>query len=236
MKVKFTSILLAVLALSSCAFFKNQVDKAGQKEKPFTVDYKSPSVKVGESQAQFDNSIPFMPIRSSDITVSYFPVDDAVCLEYRIDQTTFQMFWNKDAREAYKIALNKYNEDFEKRNLRSNRSGTTKKAYGSVEGYITWKGFSYGAVSDGSMTMELGYYFRNNSPFFTVTQGEASSINYMNSDLEENISGERPVFFTRSQAEEIAALFDDELLNSHVQELQPGPEKRPAPPAEFDNY
>ncbi len=234
---KIISITLLVLSLNSCASFKKQVELAGQKEAPFTVDLRSAKVPAGETGAQFDSSVPLMPIRKIDVSVIYFPDEDAVCLQYKLSPNTFYQFWDKDGRDAFVKALDKYNEDFQDKNLRNSISGRTKSRYGTTDGYLIWQSGSFGVQAKGNMDMEFGYYFREKAPFFTVTQGEVQFENYLAGEEEEKlmISGERPMFFTRSQAAEVAAFFDQGFLDSITPELQPLFE-RTVREVEFDSY
>jgi len=233
---KFISILLLVLSLNSCAFFKKQAELAGQKEAPFTVDLRSTKVPAGETGAQFDNPVPLMPLKQVDVNVIYFPDEDAVCLQYKSNGYTFYQFWDSDGRDAFVKALDKYNEDFLDKKLRNSISGKTRNQYGTTGGYLIWQSGSFGVQAKGSMDMELGYYFREKAPFFTVTQGEAQFENYLTDEEDKDMSsGERPMFFTRSQAAEVAAFFDQGFLDSITPELQPLFE-RTVREVEFDSY
>jgi len=233
--MKIISVLLLVLSLNSCALFKKQVELAGQKKAPFTVDLRSVQVQAGETGVQLDSSVPLMPLRKVDVSVIYFPDEDAVCLQYKINSNTFYQFWDRDGRDAFVKALDKYNEDFQDKNLRANRSGRTKNQYGAAEGYLIWQSGMFGVQAKDNMDLELGYYFREKAPFFTVTQGEAQFENYLDDENKDMISGERPMFFTRSQAAEVAAFFDQEFLDNITPDIQPVPE-RTVREVEFDSY
>jgi len=218
MKVsKVLPVLFVVLTFSSCAFVKNRIAIAANKEKPFTVSLSSPNFQAGESEAQFDSPFPLAPLRKADVKISYFPFEDAVCLQYRIDMINFYQFWDRPGREIFKKALDEYNKEYEAKKLRSNRSGKTRSLYGQAQGFLIWQTGSFTRQLRGNMNMELGYYFREKSPFFTVTQGEAQYEDLSQND--ENVlsySGERPVFFTRAQAAEIVKAFDQDYLMSLV--------------------
>jgi len=89
------------------------------------------------------------------------------------------------------------------------------------------------------MEMELGYYFRNRAPFFTITQGYVIDVDYSQPDeRKDDVSGEKPIFFTRAQATEIARAFDQEHLISLVPEALRNVVRNQTPmtPVEFDTY
>jgi len=223
---KIISVLIIFLSINSCAFLKKEVDLAAQKEPPFTVNLKSngnsPRVPAGKIEAQFNNLFPMPGIKAVNIDVVYFPVENAVCLEYKLNTYSYQQFWHKDGRDAFLKALKSYNEDFEGQKL-TNRNNRTKSRYGVVEEcFLMWQQSNITSQGYGNMNMELGYYFREGSPFFSVTQLEA----YFDSmSLDDQVSAEIPMFFTRTQAEELAALFSQDYLLSIAPDAQP-PEGR----------
>jgi hypothetical protein len=164
-------------------------------------------------------------IRTVNIDVLYFPVEDAVCLEYRLNTFTYQQFWHRAGRRAFVIAFEKYNEDFDAQKLR-NRNTRTKNQYGVVEEcYLVWEQSSRTAQGYGNMNIELGYYFRENSPFFSATQMEAFFDSPTFDDDFDQVSAEIPMFFTRAQAEELSALFAQDYLQSIAPNAQ-APEAR----------
>jgi hypothetical protein len=209
-------IIVTVAMSASCAFFKKQA-AIKRSNRPLTVSLSSPNFQAGETEAQFDSPFPMAPLRKTGVKITYFPFEDAVCLQYRIDLINFYQFWDRPGRETFKKALDDYNRDYEAKKLRSNRSGKTRSLYGGAQGFLIWQTASFTRQLRGNMDMTLGYYFREKSPFFTITQGEAQYEDITQSD--ENVhsySGERPVFLTRAQAGEIAEAFDQEFLMSLV--------------------
>jgi hypothetical protein len=164
-------------------------------------------------------------IKKINIDVLFFPVEDAICLEYKLNTYTYQQFWHRAGRRAFTKALENYNEDFDGQKLR-NRNTRTKSQYGVVEEcYLVWEQSSRTAQGYGNMNIELGYYFRENSPFFAATQMEAFFDSPTFDDDFDQISAEIPMFFTRAQAEELSALFAQDYLQSIAPNAQ-APEAR----------
>jgi hypothetical protein len=232
---KIISILLLVLSLNSCAFLKKQVELAGQKKQPFTVDIRSPQVPAGQIEAQFNRAFPSPGIIKRNVTVTYFPYEDAVCLRFRSNTINYNQFWHRPARVAFSAALKKYNDDFSSQNLR-NRNKKTKNQYGTVEDcYLVWQMFVYSRRASGNMEMEFGYYFREDSPFFAVTQMPAFFESPTLEKDDNEYSPEIPIFFTRAQADELAALFDQSFLESLAPEIRPAVQES-GTDVEFDGY
>jgi len=224
---KIISVLIVILSISSCAFLKKQADPVINKEPPFKVNFgnTSPRVSAGKIQAQFNNLFPMPGIKTVNIDVVYYPVENAVCLEYRLNTYSYEQFWHRDGRDAFIKALKSYNEDFDGQKL-VNRNNRTKNRYGVVkECYLTWQQSNVTSRGYGNMDMELGYYFREGSPFFSVTQLEAFFDSPTFQDDQDQTSAEIPMFFTRAQAEELAALFSQDYLLSIAPDAQP-PEGR----------
>jgi len=232
---KIISILLLAFSLNSCAYINKQADIAEQKRARYTVDMRSPQVPAGQIDAQFNRAFPATGITKRNVTVTYFPYEDAVCLQFRSNMVTYSQFWHRPARVAFLAALNKYNEDFSAQKLR-NRNTKTRNQYGAAEScYVVWQMYAYSRQASGNMEIELGYYFREGSPFFAVTQMPALFESPTLDRNDNETSPEIPIFFTKAQAEELAALFDQGFLEGLA------PETRPAirsggTDAEFDGY
>jgi hypothetical protein len=202
--VLFTAVIF--LLLCSCA--------TAPKSR-FSVNPRSPSYPAGSAGAQSDKVLS-NEVQKRDITVSYFPVEDAVCLEYRVDFVSYYLYWDRLGREVYKTALERYKIDYEQRNLNTKSGRKERRAYGTVRGFLGWQ--VSGFLSDmatGPSQIDIGYSFKgqpkNRTPYFTVTQNEAE---FQNSEVSSRkiTSVKVMLYFTRAQAEELAALFDQEYL------------------------
>jgi hypothetical protein len=221
---------MLALTLNSCAFLQNSYqnfrgffqkerDLAAINKIKFTVDLKSPNVEIDQIEAQFNRPFPLMGLTKQDIKTTYFPFEDAVCLVYRINGFTYHQFWHKTGRDAFVKALEKYKEDYSAQKLK-NKNNKTKTQYGTIkESYLRWQSFSLSTAATGNMEMHLGYYFRDGAPFFSVTQMEAFFESPALKADRNDYSPEIPIFFTRAQADELAALFDQNYLVSITPEV-----------------
>ena len=184
----------------------------------FSVNSRSLSYPAGSVSAQADKLLSG-EVQGKEVTVSYYPAEDAVCLEYRADFVTYYQFWSRPGREVYKTALERYKIDYEQRSLNMRSGRKERRVYGTVRGFLWWQVMQrISTVSDmavGPANIHIGYSFKGNpqnkTPYFTITQDEA--------EYQDKASGGRKVtsvktmlYFTRTQADELAALFDQEYL------------------------
>jgi len=216
--MKYISIVVLVLSLSVCSTTK-------PKEKPFTVDLDSPKIKIGKFDAQFDGFLNIGSIRTLEVTADYYYLENAVCLQYRIDFMTFYQFWDREGRAAYKTALDRYKDDYAQRNLAAKGSLKTKRQYGKVDCYLIWQAASFTVRAKANTSIELGYDIKNVSnnraSFFTLYQREAEYIPEISTN-ERRGTKNIPMYLTKAQADELAGFFDQESLIN----LIPASEKR----------
>jgi hypothetical protein len=211
MKNKIIPLLLLVLILGGCSSLRRQVEIARQREPKFKVDLKTPKVPVGTVEAQLEGV--FVGLKKVNINVTYSPVEDAVCLEFKRNTITNYQFFSRENRTVFLKALENYTEDFDGRNLVSNKK--TKNQYGNTEGYLIWKATKISEQNHDSVDFSFGYLFKERSPFFTITQGEVIFENiFAKTSIEKySTNGEFQLFFTRVQSTELAAYFDQKFLS-----------------------
>jgi hypothetical protein len=209
MKIKNIPILvifpaLFTLILGAC--------KTVVRPDPFVVDLKSPSVEIGKFEVQVDPMLSF-GLRKIEVDVSYFPDEDAVCLQYKVDFFTFYQFWSRDGRDMFISALASYNEAYEARTLATKGSRRTRRQYGISEGYLIWQMFAYTIQAKANVKLEIGYTFSSRSPYFSVYQKEAVYTDPVARD-NDRTSTVVPFLFTREQAHNLAELFSPEFLST----------------------
>lgn len=209
--MKYTAILTLALLLSVCS------TTGTIKEEDFTVSLKSPRISAGTFEAQFEKLVNIGDLRNIDVNVEYYPLEDAVCLQYRLDFMTYYQFWSREGRAAYISALDQYKEDYTLRNLNPKGSKKTKRQYGKVEGYLIWQAAAYTVRAYAKTDIELGYYMRdvsrNRAAFFTLYQREAVFIDEMSKN-EKRTANNMTMYLTRAKADELAEFFDQNFLRS----------------------
>jgi hypothetical protein len=213
--MKYISILALILTLSVCTTQKTV------KEEPFTVDFNSPKISAGTFTAQFDKLINIAGLRQVEVKVDYLPLEDAVCLQYRIDFMTYYLYWDRDGRAAYVSALKQYNEDFEQRALSTKGSRTTRRKYGKVGSYLIWQASAYTVRMRANTDIDLGYdvktISKNKAPFFTLYQRETFYTDEMSKN-ERRTASNMSMYLTRAKADELAEFFDQEFLAALIPE------------------
>jgi hypothetical protein len=202
---KFITLLLIAFAFGACAAL------ARTEKEEFTVSLRSPQISMGIIDAQLDKTFPLPGIKKINVTMSYFPREDAVCLQYKVDLMTYYQFWNRSGRAAFLKALEEYKEDYAARSLERRGGNQAKRKYGIVEGFLIWQLNRYTTQSNSKVNLEIGYSFQENLPYFTVNQGEGEFIDPSSPrDIRQTL--QIPMYFTRAQADELAILFDQQYL------------------------
>jgi len=203
--MKFIVILAGAFLICSCS--------STPQEKPFSVDLNSRRVEAGSIEAYLEKAVSITgSLQKNEVTVYYYPAEDAVCLDFKIMFIQCNQFWDRDGREAFVKAFERYQEEYEQRKLA--KSGKrTRGMYGETMGFFTWKKTSIGVQAHGNPKIKLGYQFNKQSVFFTTTQLES----YYEDPLSRSRNETSPItlmYFTRAQAESLVELFKQENLRS----------------------
>ena len=203
--VFFAAAFAALLLLTSCATTS---------PKPFTVDPRSPSFPAGSVPAQTDKPLS-SEAQAQELTVSYFPVEDAVCLQFRAEFVRYYLYLNRPGRDTFLSALDRYKADYEMRNLNAKAGGKEKRLYGAARGFLGWQVSGFlSSPAFGQVDVNFGYAFKgppkNKTPYFSITQNQAE---YQSEEIGHKVTSSRVwLYFTRAQADELAALFDQDFL------------------------
>ena len=185
---------------------------------------------VGEVNAFIERSFSSRLTRVT-MEVVFYPRENEVALEFT--HTTggqYRQFWNEAARQRFIEALNRYKDDFASQSLTTNYK-KSRAVYGKVPGRLQWQTLKISSTYKASPAMEIGYRFKDNSPYFTIRQIAAKE------ETGTNKSGitKSPVYsiyFTRAQAEELTKLFNQAFLLETVVDIAPPPQ----PDDPIDDY
>ena len=202
---KFFTLLLIAFAFTACV----TVDRP--EKEVFTVSLRSPQITMGEIEVQMNKAFPLPGIRKVNTTVKYFPSEDAVCVQYRVDLMTYYQFWSRSGRTAFIKALEEYKEDYAARNLDRRGGIRARRKYGTGWGFLIWQMTSITTQSNSNIDIEIGYSFQDNLPYFTVIQGEGEYIDPL-TPRDIRRTQDMPMYFTRAQADELAVFFDQQYL------------------------
>jgi hypothetical protein len=165
-------------------------------------------VSAGTIKAEFDRMFSSR-LNTVDVEVIFYPRENAAALEFRYELTRYRQFWDEQARGQFIEALGRYKEDYEARNLLTKYS-KSRAIYGRVKGRAEWETFKFTATHRSSPIIELGYRFRGELPFFAILQRSAKEESGPSGDNFE--SRQINTYFTRAQAEKLAAIFDQSYL------------------------
>jgi hypothetical protein len=203
--MKFLTKLIFILSLCIIISACKTVTKAKVQEQEFKVSIKSPNTAVGSIELQLGTLLGMGKINKRNIDVLYYSKEDAVCLKYSFEFFNYYQFWDKKGRLAFLEALQKYNEDYEARKL--DRKEKAQKKYGTVRGYLVWQQLTFTIQARNTTYIDLGYSFKNDSPYFTVFQRETE---YTDPNERDNIriTPNIPMYFTRAQAANLAEIFE----------------------------
>jgi hypothetical protein len=195
------SFLISLFSFLSCV--------TGPKTEPFTVNLKSPYEGMGSAEVYTDKSFSLKgEIKTIEVEIFYYPVEDAVCLQFKVMFVDCRQFWDRAGRLAFIGALERYNEDFERRNLPEGNKRQTRKAYGSSQVFFAWKKTPVAVQAYAPAKIELGYHRKDRSAFFSTTQLEADYQDPI-SRTRSQVSPVTEMYFTRAQAEALATLFTE---------------------------
>lgn len=195
-------VCLIALASLSC----RSIDNA--ERYPNMVADREP-LSAGTIEAEFDRMLSSKLNRVTIETI-FYPRENSVALDFRYEFIRYRQFWSEDGRRQFTEAFNRYREDYAARNLLT-KYNKSRAIYGKVKGAVEWETFKFTTTHRASPTIELGYRFRGEAPFFAMLQRSAK---------EEGVSGDGSnleslqitMYFTRAQAEELVKIFEQSYL------------------------
>jgi len=207
MKFSFLTIftfLVILLFPAACSSFQPVKERT-------QVNLRGPTFELGTVDAQFNKYL-IPGLLKNDITVSYYPDDDVVCMSFRHNFTNHYLFWSGKNRPVFINALTEYKQAYEERNLPAGNR-RTKRAYGTVRGFAIWESTKFSMQGTSHPNVDIGYQFANKMPYFTITQNEAPNENQVTKEALPKNSA-ITIFFTRSQADALVALFNSDIIRN----------------------
>ena len=164
---------------------------------------------VGTAEVEFDR--PFSSkVNKVVIEAIFHPRLNAVSLEFKYQLLKYRQFWDSPARKQFAASLELYKRDFEDRKLIDNYR-KTRDIYGRTKGRVEWEAFKFTKTRVANPTIELGYRYKENTPFFaTLMRGTKEETSEL--DNSATNSAQINMYFTRAQADEMAKLFDQDYL------------------------
>ncbi|MCL2210380.1 MAG: hypothetical protein FWB95_00475 [Treponema sp.] len=211
MKSNYIYLITAFcIAFCSCT----TVPKTTGVKDNFTIDLNARPIQIGEIELQIETFFGLGKLKKIIAPVTYYPKEDAVCLQYKFNMINCQQFWSRKGRLVFQSSLDRYNEDYDMRNL-SRNDRKSQERYGETIGYLIWQQADFLVRARGNMRIHLGYTFKDKAPFFTVFQLDAEYIDEMARD-NNRVSDIVTFFYTRAQAADLVSLFNQDMLDEYA--------------------
>jgi hypothetical protein len=172
---------------------------------------------VGTFDAQFERFFSSR-VRKTEVEAIFHPRHNYVSLEFRHELVTYRQFWDEPARKQFAAALELYKKDFENRKL-TNNNKRTKSVYGKVKGHVEWLLTKFTKTRVSYPIIDIGYQFKENTPFFAVLMRSAKEVVTQEDDSDATYSQPVNMYFTRAQADVLAGIFDQARLIEIVGEI-----------------
>jgi len=205
--MKLLPITLLIFAAFFLTFSCETVDYA--KKYPNMVANADP-VSAGTFEVQFDRFLS-SKVKKNEVEVIFYPRLNAVALEFRYELIQHRQFWDMEGRSKFAQAVELYKADYEARNL-VDKYRKTRAAYGKVPVKVEWEAFKYNKTRFAYPTVEMGYCFKEGMPFFTTLMRSAREELEYEDNSQRTDSSQISIYFTRTQADELVKLFDQEFL------------------------
>ncbi len=124
------------------------------------------------------------------------------------------LFWDTDSRKTVLKTMETYLSDFENKRLKRDLNSSFK-IYGQADVRLRWGALNNSTPNNGIGTMNLGYKFKDKSPYFTITIYPTFNEHSKTTDSVTKESMMLSYYFTRAQiADFISMLSDESIANS----------------------
>jgi len=164
-------------------------------------------VSAGTVKVGFDRI--FSPkLNEIDAEAIFYPRLNAVALEFRYEFTQYRQFWDEAGRRQFAAALELYNAE----QNRIDRYRKTRAVYGKVKGRAEWRSFKFSRTRIAYPTIELGYRFRDKTPFLATLMRPAQEVTDPGDSSHREDSQQIIMYFTPAQADALVKLFDQSYL------------------------
>ena len=175
-------------------------------------------------------------LKAHSVNVIFDPRENIVALEFRYELVRYRQFWDQKARQHFAMAFEQYKQDFNAKTL-STKYNKTRAVYGKTPGTVEWETFKYTSTYKASPTLELGYRFRQDAPYFAVLQRSAKEETgaMSGSDMD---SQQITMYYTKALGEKLMAYFNQEYLRemAGVSNAPKIEEPAAAPDPDKDDY
>jgi hypothetical protein len=134
-------------------------------------------------------------------------------LQYRSNLGGYNLLMNRNTRHVLADSVKQYLSDFDAKRLSSKARGSYK-AYGEYPCRIEWGMFAQTASNYAETSVQMGYMFKNKSPYFTLTVWETKNSRYQVTTSSDEDLQTTYVFMTKEQAQQLADKLSDEVVDA----------------------
>lgn len=125
------------------------------------------------------------------------------------------LFWDFNSRKKVFEAVDNYFSDFQNKRLKRDLK-TSYKVYGKIPVRLRWGTTKISTPNNGTTEMYVGYMFKNNSPYFTLTIYPTFNKYSEISDAVDKESLKLTYYFTKSQLSELKNMLSEEIINNVI--------------------
>lgn len=129
----------------------------------------------------------------------------------------YYLFWDKTSRDNLRNAVENYLSDFENKRL-IRESSKTDNIYGKTAVSLKWGTLSNSTPNNGLGIMYLGYKFKKNSPYFTITIYPTYNKYSEITSAVDHESLMLTYYFTKAQINEILTMLDEKIISEQILE------------------
>ncbi|MDR0556677.1 MAG: hypothetical protein LBG43_02235 [Treponema sp.] len=214
-----------VLVIAGVALLFSSCGSSPPRQNPNMIADINP-IEIGTITLQFDKLLS-SSIETKEAKVFFDPRINAVYLTFKYQTLNYLQYWDKPNREAFIAAFERYKSDYNAAALIA-KDSKSRAIYGELQGMTVWSTLpsSFSERVSAYPKIHIGYSFKKTSsgqlaPYFSTLQLEAKAeADSSGSDNAPTKTSLRiRMYYTRAQAETLAAYFDDNFLMGLVRDF-----------------
>lgn len=125
----------------------------------------------------------------------------------------YYLFLDTDSRKTFLESIDSYFSDFENKRL-NRKLNTSDKIYGKTDVRLRWGALSNSTPNNGMGKMNLGYKFKNKSPYFSITIYPVFNEYSKITDAVDKESMMLTYYFTKSQLADLKTMLSDKTISN----------------------
>lgn len=239
-KLLFTSLLtLALLSMFACTSSKASSDSYDSEKEDEVAEQETETNKKSEfswAKAFGSNKFTLLdetPFYTATFTNNLDPQTATIAVydkkkiagfgsQYML--AYYFVSFENTGRKELKAALKQYLKDFEEKKLERKGKNTYKK-YGYIDVRLDWGTIQNSTPNYGTAKACIGYKFKNDSPYFTITIFPTENLREDLSPVDKMPSMKLNYFMTKAQATDLTNYLSDDYLGKYLKLDKPAEEE-----------